>query len=292
ISSLSSSASTWPFFTLSPYSTQSFFTMPLALDLISTLVMGSILPVATTLFARSPFSTLASFEGSILVPPLDAISAPATTKMRTTAAIDPQMIRLRRFFFALPLPLPSTTASCLISNLRTGFTCCYGRKIGIVPRNLSRFASGRKFFRLWRRGLAPSKETRQAASLRNQMPVPPPNTHLDRRARKKKAINGHRITGFILIVSASSFPKPATVSGNSDPPNDYPFGMLELGFHDCIRAAAGVCHPAPGGGQCLLRRSRVRAGQRARNAHPAVDRSSPGWRPHRPQTSPATQPRG
>src|ERR1017187_8458608 len=92
--------------------------MPLALDLISTLVMGSILPVATTLFARSPFSTLASFEGSILVPPLDAISAPATTKMRTTAAIDPQMIRLRRFFFALPLPLPSTTASCLISNLR------------------------------------------------------------------------------------------------------------------------------------------------------------------------------
>src|ERR1700675_1882080 len=92
--------------------------MPLALDLISTLVMGSILPVATTLFARSPFSTLASLEGSILVPLLDAISAPATTRITTAAAIELQiMIRLRRFF--LPLPLPSTTASCLIPNLRT-----------------------------------------------------------------------------------------------------------------------------------------------------------------------------
>src|ERR1700675_3814429 len=60
--------------------------MPLALDLISTLVMGSILPVATTL--------------------------------TTAAAIELQiMIRLRRFF--LPLPLPSTTASCLIPNIRT-----------------------------------------------------------------------------------------------------------------------------------------------------------------------------
>src|SRR4029077_15901151 len=92
--------------------------MPLAFDLTSTLVMGSILPVATTLFARSPFSTLASFEGSILVPLLDAISTPVTTRARTPAPIELQMmIRLRRFF--LPLPLPSTTASCLIPNLRT-----------------------------------------------------------------------------------------------------------------------------------------------------------------------------
>src|SRR5216683_1806106 len=72
--------------------------MPLAFDLISTLVMGSIFPVATTLFARSPFSTLASFEGSILVPPLDAISAPATIRTTPAAAIKLQiMIRLRRF---------------------------------------------------------------------------------------------------------------------------------------------------------------------------------------------------
>src|SRR6202158_5447401 len=107
--------------------------MPLALDLISTLVMGSILPVATTLFARSPFSTLASLEGSILVPLLDAISAPATTRITTAAAIELQiMIRLRRFF--LPLPLPSTTASCLIPNLRTSFICCYARHVGIVPQ--------------------------------------------------------------------------------------------------------------------------------------------------------------
>src|ERR1700674_4560142 len=92
--------------------------MPLAFDLTSTLVMGSILPVATTLFARSPFSTLASLEGSILVPLLDAINTPVTTRARTPAAIELQMmIRLRRFF--LPLPLPSTTASCLIPNLRT-----------------------------------------------------------------------------------------------------------------------------------------------------------------------------
>src|ERR1700693_1147518 len=92
--------------------------MPLAFDLTSTLVMGSILPVATTLFARSPFSTLASLEGSILVPLLDAINTPVTTRARTPAPIELQiMIRLRRFF--LPLPLPSTTASCLIPNLRT-----------------------------------------------------------------------------------------------------------------------------------------------------------------------------
>ncbi len=67
--------------------------------------------------------------------------------------------------------------------------------------------------------------------------------------------------------------------------------MLELDFHDCIRAAAGVRRPAPGGGQCLLCRSRVRAGQCARDPHPAVNRSSPRGRPHRSQTSPATQPR-
>src|SRR5712692_2659074 len=93
--------------------------MPLAFDLISTLVMGSIFPVATTLFARSPFSILASFEGSILVPPLDAINAPATIRTTPAAAIELQMmVRLRRFF--LPLPLPSTTASCLIASLRPG----------------------------------------------------------------------------------------------------------------------------------------------------------------------------
>src|ERR1700679_179467 len=95
--------------------------MPLALDLTSTSVIGVILPVATTLFARSPLSTLASFEGSILLLPVEAITTPVTTRARTTTAIELQiMIRLRRFF--LPLPLPSTTASCFHSNLRTDAT--------------------------------------------------------------------------------------------------------------------------------------------------------------------------
>src|ERR1039458_3793593 len=40
--------------------------MPLALDLISTLVTGSILPVATTERARSMRSAFTSFSGSIL----------------------------------------------------------------------------------------------------------------------------------------------------------------------------------------------------------------------------------
>src|SRR6266568_9664644 len=81
--------------------------MPLALDLISTLVMGSILPVATTLLARSPFSTFASFEGSILVPPLVAAYTPPAITRSTTAAMEPYIILLRRFDF-LPFPLPFT----------------------------------------------------------------------------------------------------------------------------------------------------------------------------------------
>src|ERR1700722_5520878 len=107
--------------------------MPLAFDFSSTLVIGSILPVATTLFARSPFSTLASFDGSIFVPPVDAITTPVITSATNTTAIELQrMIRLRRFF--LPLPLPSTTASCLSSNLRTAIH----RVLREIPRNSSK----------------------------------------------------------------------------------------------------------------------------------------------------------
>ena len=39
--------------------------MPLAFDLISTFVMGSILPVATTDRVIVPRSTVASFDGSM-----------------------------------------------------------------------------------------------------------------------------------------------------------------------------------------------------------------------------------
>ena len=41
--------------------------MPLAFDLISTLVIGSILPVATTDRTIGPRSTVASRDGSMLV---------------------------------------------------------------------------------------------------------------------------------------------------------------------------------------------------------------------------------
>src|ERR1700675_3926565 len=144
--------------------------MPLALDLISTLVMGSILPVATTLFARSPFSTLASLEGSILVPLLDAINTPVTTRARTPAAIELQMmIRLRRFF--LPLPLPSTTASCLIPNLRT--------VIHLLLRDKHRNSSSKILYSAC--------------------------TYLDRRPTKKKAISsGYQYKGSLPIVPPAS----------------------------------------------------------------------------------------
>src|ERR1700674_594774 len=83
--------------------------MPLAFDLTSTFVIGVTLPVATTLLAKSPFSTFASFVGSILVPPrVKAKSAPANTN-RTAATMPMIMMRLRRFF--LPLLLPITSAS-------------------------------------------------------------------------------------------------------------------------------------------------------------------------------------
>ena len=50
----------------SPTSTFSSLMMPLAFDLISTFVIGSILPVATTERARSPRSTVARRDGSIV----------------------------------------------------------------------------------------------------------------------------------------------------------------------------------------------------------------------------------
>jgi len=109
--------------------------MPLALDLISTLVMGSILPVATTLLARSPFSTLASFEGSILVPPLDCDQRASNNQDQNGCcyrAVDDSLTPL-----FLPLPLPSTTASCLISNLRTGIHLLLREKLGLVPEKFS-----------------------------------------------------------------------------------------------------------------------------------------------------------
>src|SRR5450756_1199815 len=82
--------------------------MPLAFDLISTLVMGVTLPVATTLLARSPFSTFASLVGSILVPPRVAATATITNARTATDTIE---MMIQRFFFFLPLPLPFATAT-------------------------------------------------------------------------------------------------------------------------------------------------------------------------------------
>src|SRR5271157_4828172 len=84
--------------------------MPLAFDLISTLVIGVTLPVATTLLARSPFSTLASLVGSILVPP--RVAATATITNTRTAAETIEMMS-QRFFFFLPLPF----ATCSLPTL-------------------------------------------------------------------------------------------------------------------------------------------------------------------------------
>src|SRR6185312_4837314 len=82
--------------------------MPLALDFTSTLVMGSIFPVATTLCARSPRSTLPSFEGSILVLPLVAAISPTAIKITTTTATPPYIHPLR--FFLLPFTCPPAGA--------------------------------------------------------------------------------------------------------------------------------------------------------------------------------------
>src|SRR5437660_9949435 len=82
--------------------------MPLAFDLTSTFVIGVTLPVATTLLARSPFSALASLEGSILVPPRVAAKTPPAISSTITAITLTQIMSLRRFFLPL-VPLPFTT---------------------------------------------------------------------------------------------------------------------------------------------------------------------------------------
>src|SRR5713226_807557 len=85
--------------------------MPLALDLISTLESGWILPVATTTRARSPRSAEAILEGSMVRLGLSAALTPYPPPPSTTTAIAAQRIR-RRFLpflpffpFAKPLPL-------------------------------------------------------------------------------------------------------------------------------------------------------------------------------------------
>src|SRR5215470_13543071 len=91
--------------------------MPLAFDLTSTLVMGSTFPVATTLFARSPFSTFWSLVGSILVPPRVAATTPPTIRRTLPMTTEIQINRLRRFF-ALLLPFTSASGHSVLCRSR------------------------------------------------------------------------------------------------------------------------------------------------------------------------------
>jgi hypothetical protein len=78
--------------------------MPLALDFTCTFERGSILPVATTERAMSPFSMAASFEESIPSWPREADTRP-TTPRRTTPAIPASTSRRRDFFLPFPFPV-------------------------------------------------------------------------------------------------------------------------------------------------------------------------------------------
>src|SRR5262249_38171547 len=101
ISSLSRSTSTSPAFTASPASLYHFLTMPLALDLIAALVIGVILPVATTFLARVSRLTSPTLDLSMTVPPL--LAAIRIRSIRTPAAIPPETRTIFLLFF-LPFP--------------------------------------------------------------------------------------------------------------------------------------------------------------------------------------------
>jgi hypothetical protein len=71
--------------------------MPFAFDLISTFVIGSILPVATTDRAIVPRSTVACRDSGIVADPLKN-EAPQATSTRTKMAIPPYRARLLVLF--------------------------------------------------------------------------------------------------------------------------------------------------------------------------------------------------
>ena len=83
--------------------------MPLAFDLSSTLLIGSIFPVATTERTMGPRSTAASFDGSMGADALDRCSS---TQPPPRAAI-------------------TITSSTMRRNDMT--SCCYGRTHVQVP---------------------------------------------------------------------------------------------------------------------------------------------------------------
>jgi hypothetical protein len=69
-------------------SVSSWVTMPLALDLTSTWVMGQTLPVATTERAMSPVSTVPICEGSSGGEAVSVCTAKAPPAMTTSAPME------------------------------------------------------------------------------------------------------------------------------------------------------------------------------------------------------------
>src|SRR5262245_12722525 len=99
--SLSSSASTCPGPTRSPTWTLSSLMMPLAFDLISTFVIGSMRPVATTDLVMSPRSTWARREVSISFFGRDITTNPMTPNPAITNNAPIIHANLRDFFLAM-----------------------------------------------------------------------------------------------------------------------------------------------------------------------------------------------
>ena len=75
--------------------------MPFAFDLISTFVIGSTLPVATTDFTIVPRSTTASFDGSISGDAPFSVARPAAPPTTTSATARPMYRPLRDFLTAI-----------------------------------------------------------------------------------------------------------------------------------------------------------------------------------------------
>src|SRR3954467_9217185 len=76
--------------------------MPFAFDLISTFVIGSTLPVATTERTIGPLSTVASFDGSMFVDAPLSVEKPQTPPARTSVATTAIRTRFLDLFIWAP----------------------------------------------------------------------------------------------------------------------------------------------------------------------------------------------
>src|SRR3954467_4404468 len=76
--------------------------MPFAFDLISTFVIGSTLPVATTERTIVPLSTVASFDGSMFVDAPLSVEKPQTPPARTSVTTTAIRTRFLDLFIWAP----------------------------------------------------------------------------------------------------------------------------------------------------------------------------------------------